>query len=157
MTCLFGKAVSIAGGAGSGVAFAAGRHDDRMGIQLLSVGQRYTLHPFFADKQRVGTAVDQPTAQLMGFVHQRLHNVCRAVGHRKDPGSPRSTLSGTPHSSKKPITSYGFRAFRQLYKKRGLLSTLGMNSSMVQQLVTLQRPFPVISSLRRGGPSFPAG
>ena len=85
MSCLFGKAVSVAGGAGSGVAFAAGRHDDRMGIQLLSVGQRHTLHPSFADEQRVGTAVDQAAAQLTGFVHQRLHDVCRAVGHGKDP------------------------------------------------------------------------
>lgn len=31
-----------------------------------------------------------------------------------------------------------------------MVSTLGINSSMVQQLVTLQRPLPVISSLRPG-------
>ena len=61
---------------------------------------------------------------------------------------PRSVLSGTPCSSNKAMQSCGVKAEKALYRNRPPPGTWATASSAVQLLVTLQRPFPVMSSLR---------
>ena len=61
---------------------------------------------------------------------------------------PRSVLSATPRLSKKSITSAGPKPPSAEYRKRGLTGTLRRTSCTSQLLHTLQRPLPVINSLR---------
>lgn len=62
---------------------------------------------------------------------------------------PRSVLSGTPSPSKKALVSAGMKRVSAPYRKRPLVGTFAMNSPISgQSLVRLQRPLPVIESLR---------
>ena len=64
---------------------------------------------------------------------------------------PRSIFSGTPCSSKKSIVSDGIKREKAPYKKRPFTGTFAIRSlSKLHALVTLQRPLPVIITLRAG-------
>ena len=63
---------------------------------------------------------------------------------------PRSVFSGTPRSSKNAMVSCGENAEWALYKNLPLRGIAARNASRSQLLVTLQRPFPVMPSLRPG-------
>ena len=61
---------------------------------------------------------------------------------------PRSTFSFTPRSVKKRSTSAGVVRLMALNRKRLFRGVAARASSGVQWLVTLQRPLPVMYSLR---------
>ena len=61
---------------------------------------------------------------------------------------PRSVLSGTPNSSKNAMARSGGKAVTALNKNFGFRGTFARKSRTAQAFVTLQRPFPVMRSLR---------
>ena len=114
----------------------------------------YSRPPAYTPTARPSCISSCPTVPCIILTPLRLTHVKSASIMSEDLSEtgntrfPRSVLSGTPCASKNAITSAGEKQPSAEYKKRGFTGTFCKTVAVSQLLHTLQRPLPVINSLR---------
>ena len=136
--------VTVARGAGGGIADPARAHDHRVRVDSLAGFQRHApRRAVFHDQRPYARVQPHLHAQLLQPPRERAGDVAGFPALRETRGCRARLPWGSSSAASRSIIACGGKACSADYKKRGLRTTFCRNSSGVHRLVTLQRPLPV--------------